>query len=164
MLCVLNAILSSARWTRLSRPLRYPMPNYPCDFELPDEWLIEAGMANFIRARTAFRSTTNAVLVPLCEIEPPYRAHSHPMDWRGFDRTRLISILRGIATEAEIEAVPLVQLPAGDPLAPTPYRYRVRDGVHRFYASIVAGFECLPATIKSLAELLELSRNLGWRE
>jgi hypothetical protein len=25
--------------------------------------------------------------------------------------------------------------------------YRVRDGFHRFYASIAAGFECLPGAI-----------------
>jgi hypothetical protein len=41
-----------------------------------------------------------------------------------------------------MEPVPLLKLPA-----PAPYAYRVRDGYHRFFASIAAGFECLPAVI-----------------
>jgi hypothetical protein len=43
-----------------------------------------------------------------------------------------------------MEPVPLLKLPDGDFLRP-PYGYRVRDGYHRFFASIAAGFECLSA-------------------
>jgi hypothetical protein len=43
-------------------------------------------------------------------------------------------------------------------------RRRLRDGIDRFYASVPAGFERLPATIKSFAELLKVSRHLGWRD
>jgi hypothetical protein len=124
--------------------MRYPMPNYPCEFEIPDGWLHEAGMDGFTRSAPAYHSTTTAVPVSLREIEPPYRTPEK--DWRGFDRARLISVLTGIATGAEIEPVPLLKLPPGDFPAP-PYRYRVRNGFHRFYASIAAGFECLPAEI-----------------
>jgi hypothetical protein len=69
--------------------------------------------------------------------------------------------LRGIVDSSNIEAVPLIQLPPGDRLVIVQYRYRVRDGFHRFYASILAGFEFLPATIITLAELSEISKNLG---
>jgi hypothetical protein len=41
---------------------------------------------------------------PLREIEPPYRTLEK--DWRGFDRGRLIRVLNGIVTGAEIEPVP----------------------------------------------------------
>jgi hypothetical protein len=47
---------------------------------------------------------------------------------------------------AEIEAVPLLELPVYE-FGPNTYRYRVRNGFHRFYASIAAGFECLAAVI-----------------
>jgi hypothetical protein len=124
--------------------MRYPMPNYPCDFEIPDGWLREAGMDGFNRTASAYRSTTAAVPVELREIEPPYRVPE--LDWHGFDHGRLISILKGIATGAEIEPVPLLKLPSGD-FPAAPYRYRVRNGFHRFYASIAAGFEYLPAVI-----------------
>jgi hypothetical protein len=124
--------------------MRYPMPYYPCDFEIPDAWLNEAGMDGFTRSAPAYRSTAAAVPVPLREIEPPHRTPEK--HWRGFDRARLISVLKGIATGAEIEPVPLLELPPGD-FPAAPYRYRVRNGFHRFYASIAAGFECLPAEI-----------------
>jgi hypothetical protein len=55
-------------------------------------------------------------------------------------------VFKGIVTAAEIEPVPLLQLPVFE-FAPNTYRFRVRNGFHRFYASIVAGFECLPAVI-----------------
>ena len=132
--------------------MRYPMPNYPCEFEVPDAWLSEAGMAGFARAGAAYRSTPSAVLVPLREIEPPYRKPSTAKDWRGFDRLRLISLLQGFIGGSEIEPVSLLELPAGIHVVPTfvlpgPYAYQVRNGFHRFYASIVAGFECLPGVI-----------------
>ncbi len=126
--------------------MRYPMPNYPCEFEVPDSWLVEAGISNFSSKEPAYRSSVGAVLVPLAEVEPPYRRMTHPKDWRGFDRARMVSILNGIVTGAEIEAVPLLELPIFE-FSPRPYRYRVLNGVHRFYASIVAGFENLPGVI-----------------
>jgi hypothetical protein len=121
--------------------MRFPMPNFPCDFELPDDWLAEAGMVGFAATTSAYRSTSAAELIPLAEIEPPYRRVSK--DWHGFDRPRLISVLKGIVDGVEIEPVPLFTLPVTDfPI--TPYRYRVLNGFHRFYASIAAGFESLP--------------------
>jgi hypothetical protein len=123
--------------------MRFPMPNFPCDFEIPDDWLAEAGMVGFTAAATAYRSAPAAVLVPLTMIEPPYRRVSYPKDWRGFDRVRLIRVLKWIVADAEIEPVPLFELPATD-FPHTPYRYRVTDGFHRFHASIAAGFENLP--------------------
>jgi hypothetical protein len=126
--------------------MRFPMPNYPCEVEIPDAWLADAGMGGFTRSAAAFRSVRSAVLVPLQEIVPPPRFPTAPKDWHGFDRERLVSLLKGIAAGAEIEPVPLLELPGHD-IWPPPYRYRVRDGFHRFYASIAAGFECLPGTI-----------------
>lgn len=124
--------------------MRYPMPNFPCEFEIPDAWLAEAGIDGFTRTAPAYRSTPGAMLVPLHAIEPPYRTPAK--DWRGFDRCRLISVLKGIAIGAEIEPVPLLQLPPDLP-SRAPYGFRVLDGFHRFYASIATGFERLPASI-----------------
>jgi hypothetical protein len=126
--------------------MRYAMPSFPCEFEIPDDWLIDAGAVGFIPTTTAYRSSSDAVLVPLAVIEPPYRLLTVTKDWRGFDRTRFISVLKGIVTAAEIEPVPLLELPVFE-FAPNTYRFRVRNGFHRFYASIVARFECLAAVV-----------------
>jgi hypothetical protein len=126
--------------------MRYPMPNFPCYFELPDAWIAEAGLGGFTPTTGAYRSTAGAVPVPLAAIEPVYRLVTHPKDWCGFDRVRMISVLKGIVAAAEIDPVPLFKLPVTD-FPPTPYRYRVLNGFHRFYASIAAGFESLPGVI-----------------
>jgi hypothetical protein len=118
------------------------MPNYPCEFEIPDSWLAEAGMINFRASTPAYRSAGDARLVPLVDVEPPYRRVTHPKDWRGFDRTRMVSLPKGIAKGVEIEPVPLLELPIFE-FSPRPYRYRVL----RFYASIAVGFENLPGVI-----------------
>jgi hypothetical protein len=130
-------------------PLRFSMPNFPCELELPDEWLTEAGLNGFMPTTLAYHSTSDAVLVPLREIEPPFRTPECSKDWRGFDRRRLLAALKGIVAKTEIEPVPLVKLSPRSQLVPAPYGYRVRDGFHRFYASVIAGFECLPATVKN---------------
>ncbi len=134
----------------VTRSVRYSMPNYPCEFEIPDSWLVDAGIDGFAATALAYCATVGAEPVPLREIEPPYRLITCPKDWRGFDRSRLTAILKKIAANAEIDPVKLLKLPAAE-FPPPPYRYsyRVRDGYHRFYASIVVGFECVPAEIMS---------------
>jgi hypothetical protein len=103
-------------------------------------------MPGFVPTTVAYRSSLNSHPVPLVAIEPPGRVLTVPKDGRGFDRARLVSVLKGIVTGAEIEPVPLLSLPVYE-LGPNTYRFRVRDGFHRFYSSIVAGFECLAAVI-----------------
>jgi hypothetical protein len=136
--------------------MRFPFPLFPGEFEIPDEWWTEAGMTGFRSSTRGFRSTASAVLFPLRGIEPPYRNTTAPKDWRGFDRIRMVRILHGIVTEAEIDPVPVVPMlqpaePSDPSLAWTvprsPFSHRVKDGYHRFYASVAAGFECLPVVI-----------------
>jgi len=131
--------------------MRYPMPNYPCEFEIPDDWLAEAGINGLRASAPAYRSAAGATQVPLREIEPPYRKLAIAKDWHGFERARLISILKDFVSGAEIAPVALLELPSAAFVVPAfvlpgPYAYQVRNGFHRFYASIAAGFECLPAT------------------
>jgi hypothetical protein len=127
--------------------MRAAMPNYPCEFEIPDEWWDAAGMADFAASRPAYRSTTEATLVPLREIEPPHRDPTSPRDWCGFDRTRMLRILIGLRQGATMRPVPLLELAADDAPSRQAYAYRALDGYHRFYASIAAGFKFLPASV-----------------
>jgi hypothetical protein len=129
----------------------------PAEFELPDEWWNEAGMAGFSPGGRAYRSAADARLVSLRTIEPPFRFPERPLDWRGFSHERLVRVLSGIATDAEIEPVPVVELLPTD-FPRRPFQYRVCDGLHRFYASVAAGFECLPVVIVG-----ESGANAGYR-
>jgi hypothetical protein len=151
--------------------MHFLLPNFPCWFEIPDDWLNEAGFINFSSSRSSFRHMPEDVaMVRLGEIEPPRRVPTSPNDFRGFDRERMVRVLREIATDVEIKAVPLVLLPELDDRlmqAPEYYRcrtysYRIQDGYHRFYASVAAGFLHLPATVSTVPELVQQCRDLGW--
>jgi hypothetical protein len=146
------------------------MPTLPCFFELPDDWLAESGMTSTPGGTAYTPKENDAVLVPLCEIEPMRRFKTSGDAGHGFNRTKMIPILGGIASGALIEALPLVELPERDArLSSTPFRYpgypyRMQDGFHRFYASIATGFTSVPARITSPSELLELARKSGYCE
>jgi hypothetical protein len=127
--------------------MRCPMPNFPCEFEIPDEWWVEAGMTGFAAPGLAYRSTLGSQPIPLREIEPPHCRHSKPRDRNGFDCARMVHILSSISSGVALKPVPLVNLPFGDLPSSMNYAYRALDGYHRFYASIAAGFESLPAVV-----------------
>ncbi|WP_156429878.1 hypothetical protein [Burkholderia sp. FL-7-2-10-S1-D7] len=127
--------------------MRFQFPVLPAEFEIPDSWWADGGMATFCPGSSSYRSSAEAVLVSLREVEPPFRNPEVIRDWRGFDRARMIRVLSGIANGAEMPPVPVVALPpADDPVGP--FAYRVCDGFHRFYASVAAGFEKLPVIIR----------------
>lgn len=126
--------------------MRFNFPRFPGEFEIPDEWWEEAGMRNFRPELPAFRSSANSMAISLADIEPPMRLRGHAKDWHGFDRGRLVRVLQGFAEGVIIDAVPLKPFPQHDIQAP-PFRYHVLDGYHRFYASVAAGFDCLPSLL-----------------
>ncbi len=127
--------------------MRFSYPLLPAEFEIPDDWWNEAGMNGFTPAGPSYASCDLATqIIPLREIEPPFRFPEHPKDFRGFDRTRLVLVLSGFVAGATIEPVPLAALPQPE-FPPLPFCYRVLDGVHRFYASVAAGYACLPGKV-----------------
>ncbi|CAB3775084.1 hypothetical protein [Paraburkholderia humisilvae] len=127
--------------------MRFRFPLLPAEFEIPDAWWSDAGMNAFCARTPAYRSALGAIAVPLREIEPPFRNPEAMRDWHGFDRERLVRILNGIAADTVIAPVPVSTL-ARTGFPESPFRYRIRDGLHRFYASVAAGFECLPVVIE----------------
>ena len=90
---------------------------------------------------SAYLSPENvaASIVPLNEVRRPNRAVVK--DFGGFDRARLISVLSGITT---MQALPPVDMEFADS---GPFHYSLRDGFHRFYASVAAGFTHIPTRI-----------------
>jgi hypothetical protein len=101
--------------------MRFSMPHLPQEFDISDAWLKEAGFNGVWPATVSFKSSPGAALIPLTEIEPVARFKTTPKDGGGFDRDRLVKILRRIISEAEIDPVPVMKLPYLD-LSPSPYR------------------------------------------
>jgi len=102
--------------------MRFRFPLLPAEFEIPDAWWTEAGMTTFRPLAPSYRSTPDAVAMPLREVEPPFRNPEVIRDWRGFDRARMIRVLSGMATGAEMPPVPVVAFrrPPMTPPHPSP--------------------------------------------
>jgi hypothetical protein len=124
---------------------RFAMPKSPCDFEIPDDWWREAGMEGFQPTGACYAHAGIVATVSLLQVEPPTRNPDVRPEWRGFDRPRLISVLQGVVAGAELPPIPLEVIANGHEFPPAPFIYRVRDGFHRFYASVAAGFSRVPA-------------------
>jgi hypothetical protein len=109
--------------------------------QIPPEWLAEAGVQNFAPLRSSFRCTAPHTLIPLADIEKVVR--TVPLDANGFQRDRMMLVLVGIRDGADIvPPVPVVPIELGQRRM-----YRLRDGTHRFYASLRLGFSHLPCEI-----------------
>lgn len=107
-------------------------------FDVPDEWWQETGMTGFTpRAssyRPAVRPGQDYTLVPIAQFDPPRRTPPYPLIFR----TQSLAILRGFATDAAIPPVTAEKLSTG------PYSVMLREGFHRFYLSVAAGFTHMP--------------------
>ena len=100
--------------------MRFAVPHFPSEFEIPDDWLQEAGIAGFKPMELSYRSIRAATRVPLMAIEPIPRLVA--LDHRGFSRERMVRLLKGFVDGHEIEPVPPIELPILE-FVPTPYRF-----------------------------------------
>ncbi len=133
------------------------LPHPPLMFEIPDAWLIEAGVGVFTPATRCFRytATTSAdvcVEALLMEIAPMLRipgvhpaAHGfRPRGRNGEQDGGMIGVLVAIVTGVPLPPVSVCMLRQKSAEG---FVYKVRDGFHRYYASIALGFTHLPCAI-----------------
>jgi hypothetical protein len=130
--------------------MRFPMPLFPCAFELLNNWLVEAGWINddghmiFQPTGAAYPSTPNARLISLKLVEPLGRDCGYGKNFHGFDRGRMLKIPKEFVAGDIIEAPNAIELPDDRDFCRGQYRYRICDGVHRYFASIAAGYTLIP--------------------
>jgi hypothetical protein len=112
-------------------------------FEIPDEWWACADMGTFSRGGSQFYpcwpASQQIQIVSLAEVEPPTRDPSVPP----FKKYKLIPVLFGF--QSPEGSLPPVSVSLRG--AAGPYRYRVYDGYHRYYASVAAGYSSLPVVL-----------------
>ena len=109
--------------------------------QIPDDWWQESGLNDFKPSRNGFRCDMPHELVRISEIEPPLRDVGVTRDANGFRRNATMEILRGFLRE---ESIPPIRVEVADP---GPWRYRVRDGFHRYHSSLAAGFTHIPVEV-----------------
>jgi len=110
-------------------------------FEIPDEWWTFAEMAGFTPGGGGYyltQANTDWEVVPIGEVEPPMREIGVPP----FKKYKMVPVL--FAFQSPECALPPVEVYAA---LEGPYRFKVRNGYHRYYASIAVGFSKLPVKI-----------------
>jgi hypothetical protein len=109
------------------------IPGQTNQFEIPDDWWVFAEMEGFRPSGGGYYPPPAGIdfdVVPIAEVEPPARNQGV----RAFDKFRLMPVLFAFRS-------PECALPA----APGgPYRFKVRNGYHLFYASIAVGYSKIP--------------------
>src|SRR6266853_317016 len=127
------------------------------DQQIDDTWWSDAGMVDFQpNARSYSPKVTEDIdrdveLIAIVDVEPLERKLSHGVfndsAELGSARERVTQILRGFKAGAKIPPVLIDRL---EP--PARYLYRLRNGAHRFYCALAAGFTHVPAIVYEPSE------------
>ena len=123
--------------------MHYRHPTEKIEFDIPDSWLVAAGVWRFAPTGQAFVATSNpkwpTVLVPINGIEVPKRDAGVV----GLHEDRAISLMRAFS-----EGNPVPPIEAHRSPALSCARLSVRDGYHRYFTSIALGFAMIPVSIR----------------
>lgn len=125
----------------------------PFAFEIPDDWLVEAGVAGFIPDGPSYLYTAETEnIIPLEKIAPILRNPNTTRDFWGFRRKGgiegntggMIDVLQAIINGIHL---PPVMIRCVKGTSADGFTHVVNDGFHRFYASHALGFTHIPSTI-----------------
>jgi len=86
-----------------------------------------------------FTPLPEASLVRVEDIAPPNMDRRQHLDHGGLDHERMVDVLRNIASRSVMYPIKIVEQQQGA------YHYELREGFHRFHASVSAGFSHVPA-------------------
>jgi hypothetical protein len=123
-------------------------------FTLLAHWWTESGMEGF-KPRSAsypFEASPDILLVALDVIVPMKMEGRLHLGHGGFGPPRMMNVLRGIASGAGLPPIEITDI--GERHHGS-YRYVIGGmggGVHRFYASVAAGFSDIPVVLRWLPE------------
>jgi len=90
----------------------------------------------FYRCHDVIKANESALT--LSSIDPPTRSAGTLL----FDEKRMRDIFRAFTTDTPLPAIEVFA-----EVSIRQHRYRVRNGLHRFYASAAVGFTCIPVAV-----------------
>ena len=131
--------------------MKIKIPGGTGEFEIPDEWWRSAGMEDFV-PRTAYYNTDLSACSEILlveEVEPPLR---EKCEFWFRNRETVIEVLEKIRSGEKLDPIEVWSREKSNSK-----KFKVRDGFHRFYLSIAAGYSKLPVKINDfdLNEFLE---------
>lgn len=123
--------------------------HYEVEFEIPDEWLLEAGVSDFTPRQLGFEPEANdyqeVMFIDFCEIAPLVERAAKRGVFCDSDSTgesakqRVMRILNWLREGRTIEPIKVVLLENSK------YKYRLVEGSHRFHCALALGFKVVPA-------------------
>ncbi|MGH8488341.1 MAG: hypothetical protein ACREXS_05600 [Gammaproteobacteria bacterium] len=125
--------------------MKFRTPCTHAEFEISDEWWSFAEMESFRPVGGGFYPYSpvcaNLVeVVSLSVVEPP----KHDVGVPRFKKYKMVPVL--LAFQSPECALPPVEVVR---LSESPrYQFRVRNGYHRFYASVAVGYHSLPVVVR----------------
>ena len=121
--------------------MKIRIPNSRNHFELPDEWLHDAGMASFVPNSSHYSVNFSACseIVPISEIESPFRENGK-LWFR--DRESVVDLLTKLRDSTELDPI---EVWSKEKKASC--QYIVKDGFHRFYLCLALGYREIPIKI-----------------
>jgi hypothetical protein len=125
--------------------MHFLTPRGDIKFFIPDDWWEFSEVANgdFSAGGGYYPpAVSNFILAELKDIAPPERV----TEGLSFRKYKLIPVLFALAVASPECTLPLVEVSDMDVGAP--YKYRVVNGYHRYYASVAVGYSKLPIVIK----------------
>jgi hypothetical protein len=129
--------------------MKFKTPKTGVEFEIPDEWWefsemnkFELNGGRFYLYSTCFE---NVEAVDISEIEPPTRNKEIPP----FKKYKLVPVF--MAFMSQENSLPPVEVILNKNAEQ--YKYKVKNGYHRYYASVAVGFPLLPIVITENYEI-----------
>jgi hypothetical protein len=125
----------------------FSLPRVPLCFEIPDAWISESGIHDFVPNTWTYCAAEapmerQSLVVPIADVQLPVRCPGVTLDTNGFSRDRFLTAARAIVSGRPWPPIPICSF---EERTVEGYRYCVVDGYHRFYASIAAGYSHIPA-------------------
>jgi len=115
----------------------FEVPGSAATFEIPDEWWEFCDMRSFKPRSNYYPYDPGAESVELLDlraVEPPRRDTGAP-----FKKYKLVPVLLAfVSPECALPPIGAAKTASG---------YVVRNGFHRFYASVAVGYKSIPAVV-----------------
>lgn len=130
--------------------MRFNIPGSTATFDIPDQWWEASGMQGYSPNAVHYRTTPAwPTVIAIRALEPPVRDGG--VVWFR-DQETVVQILHAMRDGDEL---PPIMVWSREKTASA--RYKVRDGLHRFYLSVALGFTRIPIKIEDfdLDEFLE---------